>query len=266
MINPYQLGVTSPVYDADIYTPQQIQPIDSSLSGYGIPQQEQTIQYNDPYQNMSSQELLQSMPQVQITPQQIQQQSHILNDRLYLPELPEEDVSDDYYTIKRGDTLYDIAKKYNMSISDIARLNGIKNANLIRASQRLRFNDSDQNVYRDGIRRMIRRRRSNVKSERPTHSNIISHNPTTVKKQVVSTQGNGKMLPEVVVTAKRPVKKTRINRTVPRVQFKPQKTQDYINDLYADEIRQGQPIVYGASNHKVLNAFYDYLRKTGLRK
>lgn len=34
------------------------------------------------------------------------------------------------YTVKKGDTLYSIAKQYNSTVSDLIALNGLKNANL----------------------------------------------------------------------------------------------------------------------------------------
>lgn len=43
------------------------------------------------------------------------------------------------YTIKRGDTLYKIARKYNTTIQNIVELNNIKNPNLIYAGERLRI-------------------------------------------------------------------------------------------------------------------------------
>lgn len=44
------------------------------------------------------------------------------------------------YTIKRGDTLTSIAKKYNVTIESIVNLNNIINPNLIYAGSRLRIN------------------------------------------------------------------------------------------------------------------------------
>lgn len=44
------------------------------------------------------------------------------------------------YTVRKGNTLYQIARKYNTSIAQIVRLNRIKNPNLIYASQILRIN------------------------------------------------------------------------------------------------------------------------------
>lgn len=43
-----------------------------------------------------------------------------------------------YYTVKAGDTLTDIAKKYNTTVDKLVKLNNIKNANLIYAGQKLR--------------------------------------------------------------------------------------------------------------------------------
>lgn len=43
------------------------------------------------------------------------------------------------YTIKQGDTLSQIAKEFNTSVSEIVRLNNIKNANLIYAGETLRI-------------------------------------------------------------------------------------------------------------------------------
>ena len=41
------------------------------------------------------------------------------------------------YTVKRGDTLSAIARKYNTTVSQLVNLNGIKNANAIRVGQKL---------------------------------------------------------------------------------------------------------------------------------
>jgi LysM repeat protein len=42
------------------------------------------------------------------------------------------------YTIKRGDTLSHIAQKYKVSVTDIRRLNGIKN-NSIQVGQKIKL-------------------------------------------------------------------------------------------------------------------------------
>ena len=43
------------------------------------------------------------------------------------------------YTVKAGDTLYSIAKKYNLTIAALAKANNITNYNLIRVGQVLRI-------------------------------------------------------------------------------------------------------------------------------
>ena len=45
-----------------------------------------------------------------------------------------------YYTVKKGDTLYDIAKKYNMLLTDLIKLNPqIENPDLIYVNQKVRI-------------------------------------------------------------------------------------------------------------------------------
>lgn len=44
----------------------------------------------------------------------------------------------EYYTVKKGDTLSGIAKKYNTTVKKLVSLNKIKNANLIYPGQKLR--------------------------------------------------------------------------------------------------------------------------------
>lgn len=43
------------------------------------------------------------------------------------------------YKVRRGDTLYQISRRYNVSIAQIVRLNRIKNPNLIYAGETLRI-------------------------------------------------------------------------------------------------------------------------------
>ena len=44
-----------------------------------------------------------------------------------------------YYTVKRGDTLWKIARQYGTTIQEIAQINGIQNVNLIYPGQQLRI-------------------------------------------------------------------------------------------------------------------------------
>ena len=44
----------------------------------------------------------------------------------------------EYYTVKSGDTLSGIAKKYGTTYQKLAQMNGIKNPNIIYAGQKIR--------------------------------------------------------------------------------------------------------------------------------
>src|SRR5690606_5682519 len=47
-------------------------------------------------------------------------------------------VTEKYYTVKKGDTLWEIAKKYNTTVAKLVGLNKIKNPNLIYPGQKIR--------------------------------------------------------------------------------------------------------------------------------
>ena len=46
--------------------------------------------------------------------------------------------SSEYYTVKSGDTLSSIAKKYNTTVTKLVNLNNIKNKNLIYVGQTIK--------------------------------------------------------------------------------------------------------------------------------
>jgi LysM repeat protein len=43
------------------------------------------------------------------------------------------------YTVKRGDTVWAISRRYGVSVGEIAAWNGMKNANVLRVGQRLKI-------------------------------------------------------------------------------------------------------------------------------
>lgn len=55
----------------------------------------------------------------------------------------------DYIVIDSGNTLSQLAKEYNTTVEDLARLNGIKDINRIKAGQVLRLNNKVANKYKD---------------------------------------------------------------------------------------------------------------------
>lgn len=94
-----------------------------------------------------------------------------------------------YYQIKSGDTLSQIARAHGISVEKLAKLNGIKDINMIKSGQLLRFDNNVNNRYKSTLRKR------NVQS-----------NPTQIRKYTkASTKGNDTTLPEVIVTVKRPV-------------------------------------------------------------
>ncbi len=48
-------------------------------------------------------------------------------------------LADSVYVVQRGDTLYSIARRYGVSMWEIARVNGIADVNRIRVGQVLRI-------------------------------------------------------------------------------------------------------------------------------
>ena len=98
-----------------------------------------------------------------------------------------------YYQIKKGDTLSQIARAHGISVEKLAKLNDIRDINMIRSGQLLRFDNNVNNRYKSTFRKR------NVQS-----------NPTYIRKYTkVSTKDNGTVLPEVTVTATRPIAQKR---------------------------------------------------------
>ena len=52
--------------------------------------------------------------------------------------MAKKEIKPEYYTVKRGDNLTKIAKKYSTSVAKLVSLNTIKNPNLIYVGQKLR--------------------------------------------------------------------------------------------------------------------------------
>lgn len=214
MINNNLYGISTPVFDFDA---------DNSYSGY-IPDKNQPIYYpQDSQRDIYMQQQVEAAVQQQLA-QYIQQQQA-------------QQQAQQYYNIRRGDTLGQIAAAHGMSVQDLARLNGINNINLIRAGQRLRFSDDLDNVYRDLIkaRRANTRRTGSNTAKRTnttgstTDNQTIPSNPKrtqqVAKQERTREKSQGYMLSNVDIVYKKPVKKKQpqnsYSEKVPILKYRP---------------------------------------------
>lgn len=80
----------------------------------------------------------------------------LLNDTSKIPENTTEDTEQkfEYITVKRGDTLSQIARQYNTSYQYLARINDIQNPNLIYVGETLKVPVFDNNTINDTSHRL----------------------------------------------------------------------------------------------------------------
>lgn len=145
-----------------------------------------------------------------------------------------------YYQIKSGDTLSQIARANGITVEQLAKLNGIKDINRIKAGSILRFDNSVKNRYEGLVSRKPKRKNTrNVNT-------IVTASPTTVTKRTKnvattnksqSTRHNTNI--SQINKSKQPVKQSAGNpNNNPTIVFKPENKYDFKNSLYNDEIRK----------------------------
>lgn len=83
------------------------------------------------------------------------------------------------YTVKRGDTLSEIAQKYNTTVSELVSLNNIKNPNLIYVNQKIRIRNRICNMTVGG------NNSSNNENSNTNSSNINTNTNNYYKSYVV---------------------------------------------------------------------------------
>lgn len=183
------------------------------------------------------------------SPYDLRQQNQINQDiynqgQTYLRQLAQQEEAEQqpqnqYYQIKRGDTLSQIAHANGITVEQLAKLNGIKDINRIKAGSILRFDNSVKNRYEGLVSRKPKR-----KNTRNINTIVIA-SPTTVTKRTKS-----------VATTNKP-QSTRYNTNIsknkskdtgkrsignpnnnPTIVFKPENKSDFVNYLYDDEIRK----------------------------
>lgn len=87
-----------------------------------------------------------------------------------------------YIAIDSGNTLSQLAKQYNTTVEDLARLNGIKDVNRIKAGQVLRLNNKVANKYKDYTYTNRTRR-----TARNTNAQTVNTNARNYADEVVTT-------------------------------------------------------------------------------
>ncbi|WP_407556868.1 LysM peptidoglycan-binding domain-containing protein [Winogradskyella sp. 4-2091] len=60
-----------------------------------------------------------------------------------------ENANSDYYIVERGNTLFSLANRFNLSVNELKRMNNL-NSNVIRVGQRLRVNGSETSNITNG--------------------------------------------------------------------------------------------------------------------
>lgn len=212
MLNPYLLGVTLPAYDFGMDVPPQTPQFNyDPNSGYSQQDFNYAIDtYNKIYGNNGAEPYggvdkyiddTANMNQIYESPYDLKYENQVNEDiqnqfqdymqqRAMQEQQLQKKHQSQYYQIKNGDTLSQIARAHGVSVEKLAKLNGIKDINMIKSGQLLRFDNGVNNRYKSTFRKRN-----------------VQNNTTQIRKHTkVSTKGNGTMLPEVVATVTRPVK------------------------------------------------------------
>lgn len=168
-----------------------------------------------------------------------------------------------YYEIKNGDTLSQIARAHGISVEKLAKLNGIRDINMIRSGQLLRFDNNVNNRYKSTFR-----------------NRNIQSNPSQIRKYTkASTKSNGTILPEVTVTETRPVKnkitnterkskpinniRYNTNKIVPKknITNKKNQTKQKPSSLVDVILNMGRRINAENQNKRLYDRFGNYIKK-----
>lgn len=168
--------------------------------------------------------------------------------------------SNQYYQIERGDTLSKIAQANGITVEQLAKLNGIKDINKIKAGSILRFNDNVKNRYEGiisrkpkyenttGIKVMPRTNtQSSDTTKRPVKQSTNKSQTTAVKKQQQISNNTTKK------------RNNNTNRNL-QLQYKPESKNNYSNNLYNKELRAGT-ISLSAPYDRIRNRVKDFLSR-----
>lgn len=166
------------MYIDDFYTPSTQFGFEPDSSGY-IPDQNQTVYYSP--RDLQFQNQVDSDNMQQLSNFIAQQQSSTKKQSGYI-------------AINKGDTLSKLAQQYGTTVEDLAKLNGIRDINKIKAGGILRLTNDVKNKYRDNMRtNSIRKRVKNTNTPTPSNVQVTApkRNINTGKKpQTKSTNTN----------------------------------------------------------------------------
>ena len=204
------------MYIDDFYIPSTQLGFEPDFSGY-IPDQNMQP-YESPYDLQFDQRLQRDLTQQ--LQDYIQRQKPVETERK--PK--------DYIVIDSGNTLSQLAKDYNTTVEDLARLNGIKDINRIKAGQVLRLNNKVANKYVDPWKN---KRRANVTSKSVV---VNKKNNTAINK---NTKASNNLHRPVQQLAKPMRKNTQIptNNRAPKLQYTPESYKQYWEHLYQKRAR-----------------------------
>ena len=85
------------------------------------------------------------------------------------------------YTVEKGDTLYSISRKYGVSVSELSKVNNLKNDNVIFAGQKLSIPDTGTGT---GAAESIPQQRAQAKKETETAETNAGQKSTAVKTEL----------------------------------------------------------------------------------
>ena len=135
----------------------------------------------------------------------------------------------DYIVINSGNTLSQLAKEYNTTVEDLARLNGIKDINRIKAGQVLRLNNKVANKYKDyTYTNNVRKSTRNVNARNYSDEVVITAPRRTATRRSMNV--NQKPQIKSVNTNKH---STNIGQSqqIPIIQYTPESNKNYQNRI-----------------------------------
>lgn len=134
-----------------------------------------------------------------------------------------------YIVIDSGNTLSQLAKQYNTTVEDLARLNGIKDINRIKAGQVLRLNNKVANKYKDyTYTNNVRKSTRNANARNYSNEVVITAPRRTATRRSINV--NQKPQIKSVNTNKH---STNIGQSqqIPIIQYTPESNKNYQNRI-----------------------------------